>query len=167
MRRKKRRSKRKSKRKSRRKSRKNTKKNRPSNMALYNKVKAQAKRKFKKWPSAYASGWLVKEYKRRGGKYAGKKSMSSGLTRWFAEKWINVCKLPKRVACGRPKTSLSEWKRKYPYCRPSRRVNKSTPKTARELSKGEIARRCKRKRKNPMKRVTGRKSRRKSRKSGR
>ena len=52
----------------------------PTNMALYNRVKAEAKRKFKVWPSAYASGWLVQEYKRRGGKYrtqkSGKKSRS-------------------------------------------------------------------------------------------
>ena len=41
----------------------------PANPALYAKVKAQAKRKFKVWPSAYGSGWLVKEYKRRGGTY--------------------------------------------------------------------------------------------------
>ena len=31
--------------------------------------KAAAKRKFKVWPSAYASAWLVKTYKKRGGKY--------------------------------------------------------------------------------------------------
>ncbi len=41
----------------------------PANPALYSKVKAEAKRKFKVWPSAYGSGWLVKEYKRRGGTY--------------------------------------------------------------------------------------------------
>ena len=33
------------------------------------KVKAEAKQKFDVWPSAYGSGWLVKEYKRRGGTY--------------------------------------------------------------------------------------------------
>ena len=38
----------------------------PNNKLLYNKVKNIAKKKFKVWPSAYASGWLVKEYKRRG-----------------------------------------------------------------------------------------------------
>lgn len=43
----------------------------PTNMKLYNSVKAQAKKKFDVWPSAYASSWLVKEYKRRGGKYSG------------------------------------------------------------------------------------------------
>jgi len=42
----------------------------PTNKVLYNKVKAEAKRKFDVWPSAYASGWLTKEYKKRGGKYA-------------------------------------------------------------------------------------------------
>ena len=41
----------------------------PANPALYAKVKVEAKRKFKVWPSAYGSGWLVKEYKRRGGTY--------------------------------------------------------------------------------------------------
>jgi len=41
----------------------------PTNKALYNRVKAEAKRKFKVYPSAYANGWLVREYKRRGGKY--------------------------------------------------------------------------------------------------
>ena len=41
----------------------------PKNKALYNRVKSEAKRKFKTWPSAYASAWLVKTYKKRGGKY--------------------------------------------------------------------------------------------------
>jgi hypothetical protein len=181
----------------------------PTNKALYARVKAEAKRKFKVWPSAYASGWLVKEYKRRGGKYRvtskkrrkstkkrrksskkrrksskkrrkstkkrrksskkrrkstkkrskapkktrrkSKRSVQSGLGRWFAEEWINVCKLPKIVPCGRNK---AKWKN-YPYCRPRRRINKGTPKTARELSKAEIDRRCKRKRSSPKKRVTG------------
>ena len=31
--------------------------------------KAAAKRKFKVYPSAYANAWLVKTYKKRGGKY--------------------------------------------------------------------------------------------------
>lgn len=41
----------------------------PTNQALYNRVKVQAKKKFDVWPSAYASAWLTKEYKKRGGKY--------------------------------------------------------------------------------------------------
>ena len=42
----------------------------PTNPALYSRVKAEAKRKFKVYPSAYANGWLVRTYKKRGGKYA-------------------------------------------------------------------------------------------------
>ena len=41
----------------------------PKNPALYAKVKAEAKRKFKVYPSAYANAWLVRTYKKRGGTY--------------------------------------------------------------------------------------------------
>ena len=41
----------------------------PKNPALYARVKAEAKRKFKVYPSAYANAWLVKTYKKRGGTY--------------------------------------------------------------------------------------------------
>jgi hypothetical protein len=43
--------------------------NMPTNPALYARVKAEAKRKFDVYPSAYANAWLVREYKRRGGGY--------------------------------------------------------------------------------------------------
>ena len=43
---------------------------RPTKPALYAIVKAEAKRKFKVYPSAYANGWLVRTYKKRGGGYA-------------------------------------------------------------------------------------------------
>tara|TARA_R100000458_G_C8229691_1_gene211756 strand:+ start:369 stop:563 length:195 start_codon:yes stop_codon:yes gene_type:complete len=45
----------------------------PNNPSLYSRVKAEAKRKFKVYPSAYANAWLVKTYKKRGGTYSGKK----------------------------------------------------------------------------------------------
>ena len=42
----------------------------PADQELYSRVKAEAKAKFgDDWPSAYASAWVVKEFKRRGGKY--------------------------------------------------------------------------------------------------
>lgn len=44
-------------------------KNIPTNKKLYARVKAEAKKKFDRWPSAYGSAWLVKEYKKRGGGY--------------------------------------------------------------------------------------------------
>ena len=41
----------------------------PTNKALYSRVKAETKRKFDVYPSAYANGYLVRTYKKRGGKY--------------------------------------------------------------------------------------------------
>jgi len=49
--------------------RKSKKRPTPTNKKLYSRVKAEARRKFKVYPSAYANGWLVKTYKARGGKY--------------------------------------------------------------------------------------------------
>jgi hypothetical protein len=34
-------------------------------------VKAEAKRKFDVYPSAYANAWAAKEYKKRGGSWSG------------------------------------------------------------------------------------------------
>ena len=58
-------------RQTRKRKRKTAKKKRPvpTNKALYARVKAEAKRKFKVYPSAYANGWLVRTYKARGGRY--------------------------------------------------------------------------------------------------
>lgn len=159
----------------------------PTNEKLYEKVKREAKRKFKVWPSAYASGWLVRTYKQRGGRYKktspkrksrrrrstsrrksrrrrsvkmryskkkSKKKTSrrkTGLGRWFSEEWIDVCQLPKIVPCGRKSARKSS--RKYPYCRPRYKVTSKSPRTANTFSKAEIARRCKKKRRNPSKRV--------------
>jgi|TARA_R100000455_G_C6229474_1_gene91457 hypothetical protein len=41
----------------------------PTNPALYSRVKAEAKKKFDVYPSAYANAWLVRTYKKRGGGY--------------------------------------------------------------------------------------------------
>ena len=82
----------------------------PLNKALYNKIKNKVKKSSKVWPSAYASGQLVRQYKAKGGKYKcsfgklkcsfgklkcsfGKLKCSFGsIDRWFKEKWVNVCK---------------------------------------------------------------------------
>ena len=45
----------------------------PTNKELYSRVKSEAKKKFRgDYPSAYASAWLVREYKKRGGGYRKK-----------------------------------------------------------------------------------------------
>ena len=54
----------------RRRSKTSTKKrNIPTNKKLYARVKTAARRKFAVYPSAYANAWLVRTYKKRGGKY--------------------------------------------------------------------------------------------------
>jgi hypothetical protein len=215
----------------------------PINKQLYSRVKFQAKKKFKVWPSAYASGWLVKKYKKLGGKYRksprksrkrrsksprksrkrrsksprksrkrrsksprksrkrrSKSPMKSrkrrsksprksrkrrsksprksrkrrsksprksrmgfsrkrhsknkhvtGLSRWFAEEWIDVCQLPRIVPCGRKSSKKSN--RKYPYCRPRYRITSKSPIKYSSLSPSEIKKRCNQKRKSPYKKV--------------
>lgn len=101
---------------------------------LYIKARNKVKKRVKAWPSAYASGQVVTEYKAMGGRYKGsKKSETSSLGRWYKEKWVNVCKPKGRgyAECGREKSKV----RAYPYCRPSVRVNSQTPMTVGELKK--------------------------------
>jgi hypothetical protein len=43
----------------------------PVNPALWSRVKAEAKKKFDVYPSAYANAWAAKEYKKRGGSWRG------------------------------------------------------------------------------------------------
>ena len=43
--------------------------NKPTNPTLYARVKAEAKKKFRVYPAAYANAWLVRTYKKRGGGY--------------------------------------------------------------------------------------------------
>ena len=54
-------------------------KGKPSDKELYSKIIAEAKRKFDVYPSAYANGWVVQDYKRRGGTYKVEKSIWSGI----------------------------------------------------------------------------------------
>tara|TARA_R100001163_G_scaffold56920_1_gene44710 strand:+ start:812 stop:1096 length:285 start_codon:yes stop_codon:yes gene_type:complete len=52
-----------------------------ANPSLYRKAKAKAKAKFDVYPSAYANAYMVKEYKKMGGKYKGKKKATGGAIR--------------------------------------------------------------------------------------
>ena len=79
-------------------------KNVPTDQELYRRVIAEAKKKFDVYPSAYANGWVVQEYKRRGGTYRVEKA-DGGLKEWFKEKWVDISR-PKEGGgfepCGRP-----------------------------------------------------------------
>lgn len=111
------------------------------NQKLYNKIKSEAKKKFIKYPSIYANAWVVKEYKKRGGKFKGSKpSSNTGLKRWFKEEWVDLTRKKKSgkgyESCGRKSAST---RGKYPVCRPKYIVSsKKTPRTYSELTISQI-----------------------------
>ena len=104
----------------------------PADKKLYNKTK---KKIYKKIPqhSAYRSGILVKEYKKEFKKkykskkkpYLGKKLKNKGLTRWFKEEWKN-----QRGEIG--------YKYKSDIYRPTKKINKNTPKILKSLTKKNL-----------------------------
>jgi hypothetical protein len=129
----------------------------PRDAKLYEKVVKEAKKRFDVWPSAYASGWVVKTYKARGGRYTtpkpkslkeGKSEDERALARWFKEQWVDTCAYIEDhvlVPCGRRSLSLSS--SSYPYCRPTKRVSSKTPTTLFQITDDdEIVKRCRRKR---------------------
>lgn len=137
-----------------------------------------AKRKFESYPSAYANAYAVQVCRgekpdSRGRTFASEgykgrsKRASTGLERWFAEKWVNVCKWPKGKhefpppfpSCGRGRAKDENGRARrgaypekgrarrgaYPYCRPTVRVSKQTPKTVKEIGEKRLKEMCKKK----------------------
>ncbi len=112
----------------------------PRDKRLYEMVK---KRVYTSNPthSAYRSGMLVSEYKksfvRKYGKdtnpYIGDKP-KDGLTRWFKEDWRN-------------QRGEEGYKKKGDIYRPTKRITSKTPKTLGELSKTDITKAQKQKKK--------------------
>lgn len=103
----------------------------PVNKKLYQRVKNEAKLKFTRYPSIYASSWIVREYKKRGGAYQGTVDTKSGLNIWYREEWVQVQPYLSRgakIACG---SSNKDGK----ACRPLLRVSSKTPITISELLK--------------------------------
>lgn len=72
--------------------------------ALHARAVAAAKRKFKVWPSAYASGYVVQQYKRLYKKKHGSMSgafRGDDLGQWFNEKWVRITSTGKIAGpCG-------------------------------------------------------------------
>ena len=97
----------------------------PTNKTLYEQVKKEIYAKYPKH-SAYRSGLLVQEYKKRGGTYSGDKSKGS-LGRWFKEEWRN-----QRGEVGYKKGAKGD------VYRPTKRVNSKTPATYSEISSKEL-----------------------------
>ena len=127
-----------------------TKRHRQNKLQLCPRGYCTAKQKYRIYPSAYANAYASKvckgtqpdlkgmrtASKRSRGTATDKQARQSNLQRWFAEKWVDVCKhisgnqfeaCGRAVAKTRPKT--------YPYCRPTHRVDKRTPMTVDEIRK--------------------------------
>lgn len=95
-------------------------KNTPLDLKLYEEVKSEADKIYKK-SSAYKSGWIVKNYKERGGKYSlPEKPKNVGLDRWYKEEWKDVGNLD------------------YPVYRPTKRINKHSPLTLSEIDRKQL-----------------------------
>jgi len=86
----------------------------PIDTELYEQVKNHIRSIYKK-PSAYASGAIVREYKRLGGRYK-EDGDPKKLQRWFKEDWIDI----------NPMLGVDD-KNAYPLYRPTKRVNRETP----------------------------------------
>jgi len=110
----------------------------PTDKELYEKIK---KKVYKDMPthSAYRSGQLVKQYKeafekKHGDKKKSYTGKSNKLKNWFREEW-------------RTQEGSTTYKKKGDIFRPTKRITKDTPTTFKELSKKEIERAKKEKKK--------------------
>jgi hypothetical protein len=97
----------------------------PKNEKLYENVKKKIMKSYKK-PSAFASGAIVKEYKRQGGRYIDD-NKEKKLERWFDEKWVNA-----NPILGKTKPNA------YPLFRPTKKVNENTPTLLQEVPKKRL-----------------------------
>lgn len=107
----------------------------PTDLREYNKAVALIKSRVQRWPSAYASGMVVIEYKRTM-KKKGLPAYSNdvlhkntSLARWFNEKWVDIL-------TGKPCGTVHTYSY-YPTCRPSKRISSKSPMTLDEMTQVE------------------------------
>lgn len=86
----------------------------PLDPDLYQKAREIADKTYAK-SSAYKSGFIVKQYKKMGGKYADD-NKGKPLKRWFRESWTDI------------------GGKDYPVYRPTKRISKKTPLTPSEIN---------------------------------
>ena len=79
---------------------------------LFAQVKAEAKRKFKVYPSSYAKAWIVKEYKKRGGTFAGQ-NLNPRDYKKKSEELIHTIYSSPKAAVGKLREPTEEERRQY------------------------------------------------------
>jgi hypothetical protein len=99
----------------------------PKDKELYEEVKKYAD-KIYSHPSAYKSGFIIKEYKRRNGEFINDNSKKP-LKRWFRERWRDY------------------GHKDYPVYRPTIRISSETPLTVDEIDKKNLEEQIKEKQK--------------------
>jgi len=108
----------------------------PIQKEIYAKAKAEINKTYGTKTSAYRSMALVKRFKSMGGTYRSDGG-SKKLQTWRKEKWVDLNQ-PKEGGgyhvCGHKNTQNN----KYPLCRPSKTINKDTPKKYQDISKSDI-----------------------------
>lgn len=116
----------------------------PMDKDLYERIKKKVYSQYRVH-SAYRSGALVKLYKEQGGKYCvpskrgkcrpSKRRPSTGLTRWYKEKWDDIGKRFSRTRSAYIRSHSKRGKKYkwYPVYRPTRRVDSSSPLTVDEI----------------------------------
>jgi hypothetical protein len=108
----------------------------PVNTEMYARAKAKANQTYGTHTSAYRSMAIQKYYKAMGGTYrddGGDKKLQT----WRKEKWVDLNQEKKGggyEVCGHKNTQNN----KYPLCRPSKTINKDSPKKYQDISKSDI-----------------------------
>lgn len=108
---------------------------------IYNRAKKLADEKYKKH-SAYKSMYMMEQYEKLGGRI-NKNLKKSGTATWNKEKWVNLSAIAMGIesniknltACGQ---KHPKQKKNPTICRPTKKVNKDTPKLAQSFSKSQI-----------------------------
>lgn len=108
---------------------------------IYNRAKNLADEKYKKH-SAYKSMYMMEQYEKLGGRI-NKNLKKSGTDKWLKEKWKNLSPIAMGIesniknltACGE---KHPKQKKNPTICRPTKKVNKDTPKLAQSFSKSQI-----------------------------
>jgi len=114
----------------------------PLDQVLYNQVRREI---FQANPknSAYRSMAIQREYKKRGGRWAGPRP-AGGTRRWAEERWLNLTPfglgLVKKIAdcppCGSRHVRQG---RHESVCRPLLRKSAATPRLAKTFSRAQVA----------------------------
>jgi hypothetical protein len=114
----------------------------PIDKQLYENIKQMANQVFKAPTGIYRSAWISKMYVRAGGRYTTKKK-NSKFDKWISEKWIDLNQPIKKnnkiigyQKCGHKNTQNNL----YPLCRPSKIIDKDTPKIYQNIDKETIKR---------------------------